>query len=219
MGRKSSLSEQQWVEVGKRLLDGETPEAVAADLTKRGSKVSPNTIRSHFERKGQSTKTVQQMAGQIYEADLGVRAAEQAQRAAQLALQRMPAASQVAVMTLAARMRNVADQLGTMMETSAGTAIRFATLANTEAQQIDDVDPFGKTKKRFLAATALQKAANEAAEMPKAMYVATANRDAIKRLVDDPPPIVEGEALTPERMKDGVRRIAFMLRRAATETN
>jgi hypothetical protein len=84
-------------------------------------------------------------------------------------------------------MRNISEKLGAMADVSAGTSLLFASHANGEAQKIDDAEP-SKSKKHRESAVALQKAANEAAEIPKAILVAAANRDAIKRLVDDPPP-------------------------------
>lgn len=211
MGRKSSLSAEQWAEIGKRLLEGEGPSELARELTSRGLTVSESTIRSHFERKGQKTKTIQQVASQLYDA-------EAAQQAAQQALQILPPGAQVAALTLAQRMRNISEKLGAMADVSAGTSLLFASHANGEAQKIDDAEP-SKSKKHRESAVALQKAANEAAEIPKAILVAAANRDAIKRLVDDAPVLTTDGALTPEQVSEGARRIAFVLHRAAAQEN
>lgn len=211
MGRRSKLSEEQWVEVGKRLLEGASPSQLSKELTAQGFRISESSIRSHFDRKGQSTKTVQQMAGEIFDAEQAIKAAEAAKSNAQKTLQTMPAATQVATMTLVQRMRTMSESLAEAADVSARTALGLANKANLEQQKIDDAEPMkGSALKNTVL---LQKAANEAAELPTRIIAAAANRDVMRRVTeDDVPP--EDEPMTPERVKEGVRRMAFLLFRA-----
>src|SRR5882724_2259578 len=59
MGRPSKLTERQWEEVGKRLLGGEKPAALAREF-----KVSKATLSERFSKR---TETVKSVANQIVE--------------------------------------------------------------------------------------------------------------------------------------------------------
>jgi leucyl aminopeptidase len=203
MGRKSSLTDEQWAEIGKRLLEGEGPSEIARELTAGGLKVTESTIRSHFERKGQKTKTIQQVASQLFDAD-------QAQRAAQQCLQSLPPAAQMTALTLSQRMRNISEDLANAAENSAKTALRFTALANEQAHKVDDAEPT-KATESLKNSVLLTKAANEAAHIP--LNLLAANRETVKRINEEPPPAAE--EITPERLQQGARRIAFTLHRAA----
>lgn len=192
MGRKSNLTTEQWAGIGKRLLEGETASALAREFG-----ISEATIRSHFERKGQKTQTIQAVAGKLYEAEI--------------ALKTLPMEGQVAAMTLVKRLRNISESLAHAADNSAATAVRFSALANSEAQKVDDANPIG-SEKSIKASMVLTKAANEAAHIP--LNLLAANREKVKQLGDE---VSQGdEVLTPKRLQEGARRIAFMLHKAAS---
>lgn len=198
MGRKSKLSDEQWATVGKRLLEGESAYALAREF-----EVSEATIRSHFERKGQRSSTVQKVAGLLFEAET--------------ALKQLPEDAQVSAINLAGKLKSISESLACAAENSARTTLRLTALANTEVQKVDDAQPLmnGENLKN---AVLLTKAANEAAHIP--LNLLSANREAVKRIADEPPPPDPDQALTPERMTEGARRLAFVLHRAAAlETN
>lgn len=204
MGRKSKITPEQWADIGKRLLEGETPSDLGREFG-----VGESTIRSHFERKGQKTQTIQAVAGKLFEA-------EHAQKDAEASLKSLPMEGQVAALTLFKRLKNISDNLACAAENSSATAVRFTALANTEAQKVDDALPMGKKSADSIKASmVLTKAANEAAHIP--LNLLSANRERVKELVNEPP--ASDETLSPDRLKDGARRIAFMLHKAAAMEN
>jgi transposase-like protein len=208
MGRKSRLTEEQWTELGRRLLEGEPIASLAREYN-----VGDSTIRSRFVRRGQKTQTIQQVASQLYDA-------EQAAKLAERNLKQLPAAAQYAAITLSQRMRNISDKLAEAAEYSTSTAMRYAALANGEALKVDDADPMkAKSLEALKSSMVLTKAANEAAELPTKILSAAGNRDLITRINDDRTPAAGGDVLTPERIKEGVRRMAFTLQRAALPEN
>jgi hypothetical protein len=197
MTRRRVLTDEQWALIGKRLLEG----ACTTDLANEYG-VAESTIRSHFERAGMKPDMVQRVAAHLFEADCELRA--------------LPTEGQVQALTLFQRLRNISESLAQAAENGAKTAVRFTALANTEAQKVDDADPLG-SEKNLKAAVLLTKAANEAASIP--LNLLSANRDSVKRLSEDPDAGASGDdELTPERLKSGVRRIAFALQRAAANT-
>lgn len=196
MGRKSHLSQEQWATLGKRLLEGESLDALAKEYG-----IARQTISSHFSRKGQSITTVQQVAGKMYEAECALRA--------------LPTEAQVEVLTLVKRLRNISESLALAAENSAKTAVRFSALANSEAQKVDDAEPGKAASVDCLKnSVLLTKAANEAAHIP--LNLLSANRETVKRMNEEGENPGESEDLTPERLVAGARRIAFTLHRAAT---
>lgn len=200
MPRKSVLSDLQWAEVGKRLLEGEGPTQIAADLTAKGFPIKESSIREHFERRGQKTSSIQDVAARLFEAETELRA--------------LPTQAQVQAITLARRLRNISDSLAAAAEHSAATTLRLTALANEQIQLVDDAQP-AKSAENLKASALLTKAANEAAHIP--LNLLAANRDTVKRITDEPPPT--DEEITPERMTEGARRLAFVLHRAAAMEN
>lgn len=191
MGRKSLLTPDQWALIGKRLLEGESYRALAREFG-----VGEASIRSHFNRKGERRTTVQQVAQKIVEADV--------------ALQALPADAQVSAINLANKLRSISESLAMAADNSAKTTLRLSALANHAVQKIDDADPL-KSAEAIKSTVLLTKAANEAAHVP--LNLLSANKEAVKRINEEPPPPPDDE-LTPERMREGARRIAFVLQRA-----
>jgi hypothetical protein len=120
----------------------------------------------------------------------------------------------VQVLTLVQRMRNISESLALAAENSAKTAVRFTALANSEALKVDDAEP-GKADSvaSLKNSVLLTKAANEAAHIP--LNLLSANRETVKRINEADESPADGEDLTPERLVEGGRRIAFVLHRAA----
>lgn len=196
MGRKSYLSSEQWAEIGKRLLEGEGPSAISRDLASKGITLTESSIRSHFDRKGQKTSTIQDVASKLFEADQELR--------------KLPIEAQAKAATLAARLRTISENLASAAENSSATALRLTALANEEIQKVDDAQP-EQTSQNLKNSALLTKLANEAAHIP--LNLLAANRETVKRFNDEPPPA--DDEITPERMTAGARRIAFMLARVA----
>lgn len=193
MGRKSKLTDAQWAEIGRRLLEGESVVALAREFA-----VGESSIRSHFERKGESSPKVREVADMLFKAEN--------------ALSTLPADAQVSAINLATKLRTISENLACAAENSSATALRLSALANSEVQKVDDAEPIAKTKKHVEGAIALTKAANDAAHI--SLNLVSANRDTVKRITETPAAGGSGE-LTQERLREGARRIAFILHREA----
>jgi transposase-like protein len=202
MGRKSKLSEAQWADVGRRLLEGES----ICDLAREHG-ISEATVRSHFERAGAKTKNVKEVAQLLVDADT-------AKQTAQQALKELPPDAQVTALNLAAKLRSISESLACGAELGAKSFRRLQALASGELQKVEDAKTMDSevsvvALKNVGVATAL---ANECSK--GALNLLAANRETVRRINDDDVP-PEDQPLTPERIKDGARRIAFTLQRAA----
>jgi hypothetical protein len=195
MGRKSKLTDAQWAEIGRRLLEGESVVALAREFA-----VGESSIRSHFERKGESSPKVREVADMLFQAES--------------ALSTLPPDAQVSAINLATKLRSISENLACAAENSSATALRLSALANSEVQKVDDAEPVTKTRKHVESAIVLTKAANDAAHI--SLNLVSANRDAIKRIHETPTAPGSGE-LTQERLREGARRIAFILHREAAQ--
>lgn len=194
MSRRSNFTDEQWADIGRRMLEGESARALAREFD-----TSESTIRSRFARKGARSKTVQQVAGMIVEAGN--------------ALDALPPDAQVSVINLAAKLRSISESLACAAELGAKTAHRLHALANSQVDKVDDAEPMS-SQEALKGVAVLTKMANDAASTP--LNLLAANKDAAKKLVEDPPP-GEDDVLTPERRINGVRRIAFLLQKTASE--
>lgn len=193
-GRKSKLTDEQWASIGKRILEGESIRALA-----REHGVGEATIRDHFDRKGQDAKTIQQVATQLFEAET--------------AMKQLPVVAQAQARTLANRMRAISEDLAHAAELNSKTALRLSALANEKAGEIDDAKPLDNPQP-LRETVALMTAANQAMSTP--LNLLAANREFVKRVNEEQP--AAEEAVTPQRLQDGARRIAFTLARAARNT-
>ena len=195
MGRKSILTDDQWVDIARRQMAGESVRALS-----REHGVSEASIRGYLARRGQG-KNVREVAAMIVETET--------------ALNALPPVAQAAAVSLAGKLRSISEALACGAEMGARTFHRLAALANVQVAKVDDADPMGKESIESLkAAGALTELANKAA-IP-AINLLAANRDTVNRLNEEPPP--EDDEMTPERMQEGVRRLAFTLHRAAANT-
>ena len=165
MGRPSKLSEQQWNELGKRLLAGEK----AADLA-REFKVSCAVISRRFAK---SNATVKSVANQLVSAEQKLR--------------ELPVSQQLAALTLADELRAISMHLAGAAKYSAASAHRLAGIAHGKVQQIDDAMPLdGESLESLKGVAVLQKMANDAAIIPGNLLAA--NKDSMKTLQPHTPP-------------------------------
>lgn len=203
-GRPSILTDDQWAEIARRQLAGESVRSLSREF-----KIAEAAIRNYLKRRAHPAH-VREVAHMLNDA-------HDATKAAQTALHALPLPEQAAAMNLAHKLRSISEAAASMAETSARSSIRLAHLANTEVQKIDDADPMAEGSAAHLRAhVVLQEAANRA--ITPAMNLLAANRDMVKQLNEEPPPAESDEALTPERLQDGARRIAFVLQQAAKTT-
>jgi hypothetical protein len=159
MGRKSKLSEKQWQEIGKRLLEGEKASALAREF-----KVSPATISERFSK---SVGNVKAVANQILETEN--------------ALKSLTVSEQVSAISLADQLRSISSHLAGGANYGAATFHRLAGIAHAKVQEIDDAAPLNDESREALRDVAvLTKMANDAAVTP--LNLLSANKDRVKQL-------------------------------------
>lgn len=170
------LTPDQWAEIDRRRLMGESVRALAREYG-----VCESSIRQR----------------------LGTQAAQNAQAArvrtaahqiadSRLALRALTPAQQQAALTLADRLLNVSTGLASAAEHGAATAQRLSALANAEAQRIDDAAPLADPEP-LRAVAALTTAANAAASIPLGLLAA--NRAG--SLPAEKPPAADGDRTRP----------------------
>lgn len=163
MGRRSKLTDSQWADVEKRMLEGEPVRALAREFG-----VSEAAIRA---RKTSHVEQIKTVANQIV--------------ATERALQALPIPAQITAHNLAAKLRAISDNLASAAHYGAATAHRLNALANSEVAKIDDVDPL-QSQEALKGVMALTRLANDSASI--ALNLVAANKDTVKRLNDEPPP-------------------------------
>ena len=158
MGRKSKLTEQQWQEIGRRLIANERPSDLAREFG-----VSPAVLSRRFAKR---TATVKEVANQIVSADV--------------ALKSLPIAQQIEAMTLADELKAVSMHLAKAARFGSATAHRLAGIAHGKVQEIDDAAPLTEKSMESLRNVAvLTRMANEASNI--GVNLLAANKDALKK--------------------------------------
>lgn len=168
MARNSKLTEKQWVEIEKRLVDGEKPASLAKEY---------GINRSSITRKfSQQLRNVKDVANQIVSAEIALRS--------------LPVAQQLTAISLADDLRAISTHLAGAAKHGAMTAHRLSGIANFKVQEIDDAAPLGEDSLESLKGiAALTKVANMSAEI--GLNLLRANKetvDSINRDADKPEP-------------------------------
>ena len=142
MARKSKLSEKQWAEVDRRLLEGDAARAIARDFD-----LSEAAVRS---RKNTHVAPVKDVANQIV--------------STQRALKALPITSQQTAQTLAQKLMSLSDNLLGAAMYGAATAHRLNAIANDMVQKVDDAEPL-KSMEALKAVAVIGKIASEQAHI------------------------------------------------------
>jgi hypothetical protein len=154
MGRKSSLTEKQWSEIGRRLLAGEAGRALAREFG-----VSEAVIRKRF---GAQTKQIKDVANQLV--------------AAETAFSALPIGAQISARTLADELKEISMHIAGAARYGAATAHRLSGIAHAKVSEIDDAAPLDDKSMLALKGIAvLTNLANAAAEIPIGLL--KANKD------------------------------------------
>lgn len=161
MGRPSKLTDKQWDEVQRRLLAGEKASYLAREF-----KVSPATISNRFSKRTETIKTVAQQ----------IVATEQA-------LTSLPLSEQVQAVTLAGKLRSISMHMADAANYSAATSHRLAGMAHILTAEIPDGPLTEEAKVKIKDVVALQRSANEAANIP--LNLLAANKDSVKLVTQD----------------------------------
>ena len=158
MGRKSSLTEKQWAEIGRRLLAGkESTRALAREFG-----TSEASVRRKFPAQRKDVKTV---ANQIV--------------AAEQALKALPISSQIDALTLADELRAISMHLAGAAKFGAATAHRLAGIAHGKVAEIDDAAPVSEESLNTLKGiSALTRMANDSSQI--GINLLAANKDMIR---------------------------------------
>jgi transposase-like protein len=170
MGRKSSLTPEQWAEVErKHLVDGAPINALAAEYG-----VNESSIRRRLKPKKAGAAGGKSPLHSL--AEEKVRAEAEAKRVtAQIA--QLPQTQQLIVSDLARKLSNISEHIGSAAEISAASAHRLSMLANQQLDKVDDVNPLS-TAAELKTFEVLQSMANGASQIP--MNLLKANKDTIE---------------------------------------
>lgn len=169
MGRKSSLTPEQWLEVERRhLVDGTSINALATEFG-----VNESSIRRRIKPSKAESPTRKNPLHALAEEKVRVDA-ESKRVSKQIA--ELPYANQMIVSDLARKLTNISEHLGSAAEISAASAHRLSILANQQLELVNDVNPLENVVQLQTMAL-LQKMANGASEIP--MNLLRANKDAI----------------------------------------
>lgn len=180
MGRPSKLTPAQWLELERRLMEGETASALGRDFG-----ISEAAIRkrfgSHESISAKSTK---------------VRATAQMLADAQDALEELPAGQRPIALDLATTFRNITRSVAKAAEMGADTGRMLHEHANTAVKALKK----GADVEQFRAVAAMTRTGNEA--LVPALALLNANKD---RARDEPPPV---EPVDRDEYVEAARRIA-----------
>lgn len=172
MGRKSALTEEQWLEVERRhVVDGESINSLAAAFGVNESSIR-RRIKPNKAESPNGDNPLKLLAKEKIRID-----AEQRQFAEQLAV--LPFAKQQMVSDLARKLSNISEHMGSAAEVSAASAHRLSILANQQLEKVDDVNPV-KSVETLQAVALLQKMANGASEI--GLNLLRANKDTVEAM-------------------------------------
>lgn len=170
MGRKSSLTPEQWAEIERRhLVGGETINSLAAEF-----KVNESSIRRKIKPSKAASPSGKSPLHVLAEEKVRVEA-ESKRITAQIA--GLPQTQQLIVSDLARKLTNISEHIGSAAEISAASAHRLSILANQQLDKVDEVNPLS-TAVQLKTFEALQSMANGASQIP--MNLLKANKDTIE---------------------------------------
>ena len=169
MGRKSSLTDDQWIEVERRhLVDGISINALAQEFGVNESSIR-RKLKPNKAEAPNTKKDLRVIAEKMVQADATNKHIAELFGA-------LPQGQQRIVSELARKLSNVSEHAASAAEFSAASMHRLSMLANQQLELVDDVDPL-KSIKRLQVAALLQGHANAASSIP--MNLLRANKEAI----------------------------------------
>lgn len=163
MAQPSKLTERQWADIEKRLLEGEPARALAKEFG-----VTEGAIR---KRKGTQVKQIKEVANQIV--------------AAEVAFRGLSIGTQISTQRYAAKLMAISDDMLDGSIHAAANFRRLSAIASTELEKVDVVDPM-QSADRLKGVAAITAMANEAAKTP--INLIAANKESIKDINNAPPP-------------------------------
>lgn len=159
MGRKSKLTPEQWNEVQKRVLEGESIRALAKEYG-----VAYSTMQ---ERISDQTAQIKNVAQQIVSTER--------------ALAALPISGQITAQNLASKLRAISDNLASAAHYSAMNAHKLSSLANAQLANIPE-DGIAGEWENLKGISALTSMANEASKIP--LNLLSLNKEQVQKLDD-----------------------------------
>jgi predicted DNA-binding protein YlxM (UPF0122 family) len=174
MGRKSSLTADQWVEIERRhVVGGESMRTLAEEFG-----INESSLRRKIKPQNAAVKSRENPLIVIAKEKVRIDS-ESRHIAAQIA--ELPYAKQSIVSDLARKLTNTSEHLGSAAELGAASSHRLLFLANQQLDKLDDVDPTGPESMEFLKGiAALTRTANESSTI--SLNLLAANKDVIKKI-------------------------------------
>jgi hypothetical protein len=174
MGRKSSLTPEQWVEIERRhLVDGESVRSLAKEYSVDEAAIR-RKINPQKSADEKSSKSLRELADAKLNADKAVR-----EISAEISA--LPISRQQIVSDLAQKLMNISGHLASAAEYGAATAHRLSGIAHMKVSEIDDAKPLDQAGIETLKGIAvLTKMANESSEI--AVNLLSANKETVKEL-------------------------------------
>lgn len=119
MARPPTISERQWKDIESRVNAGESMRSIAKDYS-----VTEGAVRKHINTK---TKPIKELANQL--------------ATTEIAIESLPISTQVKVRSLADELKDISHHVASAARLGAMTAHKLATIANIQAEMIDEDNP------------------------------------------------------------------------------
>lgn len=155
MARPSKLTPDQWSEIDRRLMGGESASALAREFG-----INPSQITRRVSQVTQKVRNVAQSLAK-----------------AKSELAELPVAQQYAAVSLAEKLRNISNSIASAAELGAKTAHRLHALANSEVEKVDDANPL-ESMEALKGVGVLTKLANDSSHI--ALNLLAANKETVK---------------------------------------
>ena len=174
MGRKSSLTDEQWIEVERRhIVDGESinslSKAYGINESSIRRKIKPNNAEGKSSDNPLKTLAFQKIAIDQQQKEIAEQIAE------------LPVAKQMIVNDLARKLTNISGHLASAAEYGAINANRLSELANSQLGTVNEETLMtGEGMVALKLVGALQDLANEASKVPLGLL--NANKDQVVKL-------------------------------------
>jgi hypothetical protein len=143
MARKSPLTDKQWSDIERRLLNGESANSLAKEFG-----ISEGAIRKRF---GAKVRTIKEVGKQLVDAEL--------------ALENLDIGTKVRTRKYADELKAMLGSLTTAGALSAKTSSKLALIAHAQAELIDPRKTIEENKEAIRSVMAFQAGANNAAQI------------------------------------------------------
>lgn len=158
MGRKSSLTDEQWLEVERRhLVNGESINSLAGEFGVNESSIRRKIKPTNAESPN-SVNSLQRLAQEKFEAD------RESKRIAE-AIAELPYAKQNIVFDLERQMVNAIGIMAAASEEGAKNTLKLTRMVSRQIDRISEEDPMS-SENEIKAASAFQRMANASSEVP-----------------------------------------------------